>query len=284
MRPLSAVGAVGGATLLVGYLSVVVLIPIAALAAHGLGISIDTHGQGFAFWDWSLHTNFAGFWHTVTQPTALQAIWLSLWLSLGVAALNAVAGIAIAWVLVRDEFPGKGLVEGVIDLPFALPTIVAGIVFLFLYGASSPVHLDLYETRTILFMALLFVTLPFSVRAVQPVLESLDGHAEAAARSLGASGFRTYRTIVLPSLLPAVLSGFGLAFARAIGEVGSLILVAGGLAHTTTASLLIYNLMQGPPSTQVEAASVSVALLVLSLVLLSSSSALSHHFSRRLTA
>jgi sulfate transport system permease protein len=143
---------------------------------------------------------------------------------------------------------------------------------------------DLYETRTILFIALLFVTLPFSVRAVQPVLESLDGHAEAAARSLGAGGLRTFRTIVLPSLLPAVLSGFGLAFARAIGEVGSLILVAGGLAHTTTASLLIYNLMQGPPTTQVAAAAVSLALLLLSLALLSSSSALSRRFSRRLTA
>lgn len=272
----------GGGTLLVGYLSIIVLIPIAALAAHGLGFSIQTHGAGVAFWDWSVHLGLSAFWSAVTQPSARSAIWLSLWLSLSVAAINAVAGIAIAWVLVRDDFPGKRVVEGIIDLPFALPTIVAGVVILFLYGVKSPVHVDLFESWTGLLVALLFVTLPFSVRSVQPVLQSLDGDSEAAARTLGANPFRTFRTVVLPSLLPAVLSGFGLAFARAVGEFGSISLISGGLAKTTPASIFIFNLIgAGQPD---RAASVSVALLVISLLLMASVSALASRTSRRLTA
>jgi sulfate transport system permease protein len=271
----------GGGTLLVGYLSVIVLIPIAALTAHGLSISIHTHGAGLAFWDWSVHTDFSAFWSAVTQPPARTAIWLSLWLSLVVAAINAVFGVAIAWVLVRDDFPGKRVVEAVIDLPFALPTIVAGVVFVYLYGTKSPIHVTLFETWAGLLVALLFVTLPFSVRAVQPVLESLDGHAEEVARTLGASPSRTFRTVVLPSVLPAVLSGFGLAFARAVGEFGSIALIAGGLAKTTTASIYIYSLFQD--GKQGQAASVSVALLVISLLLLATCSVLSRRVSRRLT-
>jgi sulfate transport system permease protein len=197
-----------------------------------------------------------------------------------VAAINAVMGIAIAWVLVRDEFPGKRVVEGLIDLPFALPTIVAGVVLLFLYGQASPIKVDLFETWMGLMVALLFVTLPFSVRAVQPVLESLDGQAESAARSLGAGRLRTFLTVVLPSLLPAVLAGFGLAFARAIGEFGSISLIAGGIARTTTASSYIYNLTQG--FLWPDAAAVSTALLLLSLAVLITSSAISRRFQRRL--
>jgi len=272
----------GGGTLLVGYLSVIVLLPIAALAAHGLGISIQTHGAGVAFWDWSVHVGFSAFWSAVSQSNGRSAIWLSLWLSLTVAAINAVAGIAIAWVLVRDDFPGKRIVEGIIDLPFALPTIVAGVVILFLYGATSPVHVNLFEKWTGLLVALLFVTLPFSVRSVQPVLEALDGHSEEAARTLGANPIRTFRTVVLPSLLPAVLSGFGLAFARAIGEFGSISLIAGGISRTTTGSILIFSLFGAGQWDK--AASVSVALLVISLVLLATCSALGSRISKRLTA
>ena len=138
-------------------------------------------------------------------------------------------GVAIAWVLVRDKFPGKWFIEAFIDLPFALPTIVVGVVLLFLYGTASPLQVNLFETWMGLMVALLFVTLPFSVRAVQPVLASLDGEAEAAAKSLGAGGIRTFLRVVLPSLWPAVLGGFGLAFARAIGEFGSISLIAGGI-------------------------------------------------------
>jgi sulfate/thiosulfate transport system permease protein len=277
-----ALGIAGGSTLLVGYLSLIVLIPIGAVAAHGLGVSLHTHSQGWAFWHWTFNSDFSGFWSNVTQSNSVHAIWLSLWLSISVAAVNAVFGVVIAMVLVRDSFIGKRLLEGVIDLPFALPTIVAGVVFVYLYGQSSPVHVNLYETWTGLFVALLFVTLPFSVRAVQPVLESFDGHAEDASRSLGASSFRTFVSILMPSMLPAILTGFGLAFARAVGEFGSISLIAGGgLGRTTTAANLIYNLFGDGNYTQ--AAAVSVALLVFSLTLLASTGIASSRIQRRLS-
>jgi sulfate transport system permease protein len=266
----------------VGYLSIVVLIPIAAVAAHGFAFSIQTQGWGAAFWHWHVSTGFGTFWHDITQPAAISAIRLSLWLSLSVAAINAVMGVAIAWVLVRDKFPGKWFLEAFIDLPFALPTIVVGVVLLFLYGTASPLHIDLFETWMGLMVALLFVTLPFSVRAVQPVLASLDGESEAAAKSLGAGGIRTFVWVVLPSLWPAVLGGFGLAFARAIGEFGSISLIAGGIGRTTTASNYIYNLTQGFLWTN--AASVSTALLVLSLLILVATNVFARRIQRRLSS
>jgi sulfate transport system permease protein len=278
----STFGLYGGASLIVGYLSIIVLIPIAAVAAHGFSFSIQTHGWGAAFWHWHFSAGFATFWNDITQPAAISAIRLSLWLSLTVAAINAVMGVAIAWVLVRDKFPGKWFIEAFIDLPFALPTIVVGVVLLFLYGEASPLKIDLFETWMGLLVALLFVTLPFSVRAVQPVLASLDGEAEAAAKSLGAGGIRTFVWVVLPSLWPAVLGGFGLAFARAIGEFGSISLIAGGIGRTTLASSYIYNLTQGFLWTN--AASVSTALLVLSLVILIATNVFARRIQRRLSA
>src|ERR1700722_7398097 len=275
----SSFGLYGGASLIVGYLSIIVLIPIAAVAAHGFSLSIHTQGWGAAFWHWHLSAGFGTFWIDVTQPAAISAIRLSLWLSLTVAAINAVMGVAIAWVLVRDKFPGKGFAEAFMDLPFALPTIVGG-VLLFLYGTASPIKIDLFETWMGLLVALLFVTLPFSVRAVQPVLASLDGEAEAAAKSLGAGGIRTFVWVVLPSLWPAVLGGFGLAFARAIGEFGSISLIAGGIGRTTTASNYIYNLTQGFLWTN--AAAVSTALLVLSLVILIATNVFARRIQHRL--
>jgi sulfate transport system permease protein len=191
-----------------------------------------------------------------------------------------VMGVAIAWVLVRDRFPAKWVLDALIDLPFALPTIVVGVVLLSLYGTQSPVGINLFETWMGLMVALLFVTLPFSVRAVQPVLASLDGEAEAAAKSLGAGGLRTFVSVVLPSLWPAMLGGFGLAFARAIGEFGSISLIAGGIGRTTTASSYIFNLTQGFLWT--DAAAVSTALLVLSLAVLVTSNVLARRVARRL--
>jgi sulfate transport system permease protein len=185
-------------------------------------------------------------------------------------------------VLVRDKFPGKWFLEAFIDLPFALPTIVVGVVLLFLYGTASPIKVDLFETWMGLLVALLFVTLPFSVRAVQPVLASLDGESEAAAKSLGAGGIRTFLWVVLPSLWPAVLGGFGLAFARAIGEFGSISLIAGGIGRTTTASSYIYNLTQGFLWTN--AAAVSTALLVLSLLILITTNVFARRIQRRLAS
>jgi sulfate transport system permease protein len=279
-RLASSKGTIGGTSLIVGYLSIIVLIPIAAVVAHGFSFSIHTQGWGVAFWHWHVSAGFGTFWADITQPAAISAIRLSLWLSLSVAAINAIMGVAIAWVLVRDSFHGKWFVEAFIDLPFALPTIVVGVVLLFLFGTQSPLHIDLFETWMGLMLALLFVTLPFSVRAVQPVLASLDGESEAAAKSLGAGGVRTFVSVVLPSLWPAILGGFGLAFARAIGEFGSISLIAGGIGRTTVASSYIYNLTQGFLWTN--AASVSTALLVLSLVILIASNAFARRFQRRL--
>lgn len=276
----SRAGFAGGATFVAGYLSLIVLIPIAALVAHGFSLGVQTGGWGAAFWHWHVHADFRSFWRMITTPAAVSAIRLSLWLSLSVAAINAVMGVAIAWVLVRDRFRAKWAIEALIDLPFALPTIVVGVVLLSLYGMASPVGINLFETWMGLMVALLFVTLPFSVRAVQPVLASLDGEAEAAAKSLGAGGVRTFVSVVLPSLWPAMLGGFGLAFARAVGEFGSISLIAGGIGRTTTASSYIFNLTQG--FLWSDAAAVSTALLVLSLAVLVSSNALARRVARRL--
>ena len=147
-------------------------------------------------------------------------------------------------MLVRDDFRGKSLVNSVIDLPFALPTIVAGLTLLTLYGPHSPVGIDVAFTRTAIVLALCFVTLPFVIRTVQPVLIELDVEMEEAARSLGAGQFTVFRRIVLPNILPGILSGSVLAFARALGEIGSIVLVAGSSLHTEVASVFIFNVIQ----------------------------------------
>lgn len=270
----------GGGALIVAYLSIIVLLPIAALVSHGFSISVAGRGAGLAFWRWHVSFGFRTFWSAVTATGARNAILLSLWLSFAVAAINAVMGVAIAWVLVRDRFFGRTFLDSVIDLPFALPTIVAGVVLLAIYGPDSPIHVDLFETWMGLMLALLFVTLPFSVRSVQPVLASLDLDSEDAARTLGASGLRTFFSVVLPSLWPSVLAGFGLAFARAIGEFGSISLIAGGVPRTTTASYYIFNLTAGFLWT--DAAAVSTALLVISLVVLISANVFARRFQKRL--
>jgi sulfate transport system permease protein len=173
----------------------------------------------------------------------------------------------IAWVLVRDEFPGKGLVNALIDLPFALPTIVAGLTLLTLYGADSPIGVDVAFTRTAIIIALSFVTLPFVVRAVQPLLMELDREMEEAATSLGAGAVTVFGRIIFPNLLPGILAGVLLAFARALGEFGSLILISGNIPFKTEVSSVFIR-------SQVEsgdisgAAAVSVVLLAISLLLL----------------
>jgi len=172
-------------------------------------------------------------------------------------------GTVIAWVLVRDQFPGKRFVNALIDLPFALPTIVAGLTLIALYGPQSPVGIHLAYTRGAVLLALLFVTLPFVVRSVQPVLIELDREVEEAAASLGASNATTFRRIVLPALRPAILSGASLAFARSVGEFGALVLLAG---KVQIASIVIYaDIESGDPQS---AASLSVVLLLVSLLVL----------------
>jgi sulfate transport system permease protein len=217
---------------------------------------------------WASRGNgLAAFWSVATQPEAVAALKLSLGAALIVSLVNAVLGTITAWVLVRDDFRGKSLVNAVIDLPFALPTIVAGLTLLALYGPQSPVSINVAYTRTAIVLALLFVTLPFVVRTVQPVLLELDRETEEAARSLGASEFRVFRSIVLPNILPGILSGVALAFARAVGEIGALVLISGNLPYKTeAASVFVFNHIQS--GDQAGASAVAVLMLTISFVLL----------------
>jgi sulfate transport system permease protein len=207
------------------------------------------------------------FWNAVSSPQAVASLKLTLIASLIVVLINALFGTLIAWVLVRDEFPGKGVVNSLIDLPFALPTIVAGLTLLAFYGPDSPVGINVAFTRTAVVMALLFVTLPFVVRAVQPVLLELDREMEQAAESLGAGRLTVFRRIILPNLTPAIIAGAGLAFARAVGEFGSLVLITGNIPFKTqAASVFIFSMVESDNS--VAASAVSVVLLLIALVVL----------------
>jgi sulfate transport system permease protein len=245
---LPGAGAGLGRGLVVLYLSLIVLLPLAALTDQSLG-----GGLG-AFWD------------QVSHGQALRSLQLTLVCSLIVVLVNAVFGTVIAWLLVRDEFPGKGVVNAVIDLPFALPTIVASLILIQLWGTDSPVGVDLSLSRAAVVVALLFVTLPFVVRAVQPLLMELDREMEEAAASLGAGGWTVFRRIILPNLLPGLAAGVGLAFARALGEYGSVLLFAGGLPDTQVSSVFIRQQIESGNETG--AAAVSVVLLVASLLCL----------------
>ena len=208
-----------------------------------------------------------GFWEVVSSPEATSALRLSLVAALVVALVNAVLGTLIAWVLVRDDFRGKSLVNAVIDLPFALPTIVAGLTLLALYGPRSPIDVNIAFTRTAIVLALLFVTLPFVVRTVQPVLIELDTGMEEAARSLGASELRTFTRVVLPSILPGILSGLALAFARAVGEIGSLVIISGNLPYETQVAS-VYVISRIESGDRPGAAAVATVLLAVSFALL----------------
>jgi sulfate transport system permease protein len=228
------------------WLSLIVLIPLASVVAK----STEAH-----------------FWTVVTSPRAIAAFELTIGISLAVAAINAVTGTLIAWVLVRDEFRGKGIVNALVDLPFALPTIVAGLTLLALYGRTSPFGIDISYTRWAILLALLFVTLPFVVRAVQPVLLELDPEMEEAAASLGASDGQSFRRIVLPNLVPAIVSGAALAFARAVGEFGSVVLISGNIPRKTeVVSVLAFGQIESDATAS--AAAISVVLLALSLLVL----------------
>ncbi len=203
------------------------------------------------------------FWDAVSSPEAVAALKLTVGASLAVSLLNAVLGTITAWVLIRDDFRGKTLVNAIIDLPFALPTIVAGLTLLALYGPTSPVGIDVAFTRIAIVLALMFVTLPFVVRTVQPVLQELDPELEEAAQSLGASTTTTFRRIVLPNILPGILSGVALAFAKAVGEFGSLVIITGNIPFKTeVSSVHIYGRIESGDSAG--AAAVAVVLLGIS--------------------
>jgi sulfate transport system permease protein len=227
------------------YLSLIVLIPLGAVAVKAFSSGVST------------------FWASATNAFVIRALVVTLLASLIVAAVGGVMGTVVAWVLVRDEFPGKRFVGALIDLPFALPTIVAGLTLIALYGPDSPVGVHLAYTRAAVIVALLFVTLPFVVRSVQPVLIELDQEVEEAAASLGASNATTFRRIVLPALRPAIFSGAALAFARGVGEFGSVALIAG---KVPIASMVIYSDIEGGDNQS--AAALAVVLMAVSLVVL----------------
>jgi sulfate/thiosulfate transport system permease protein len=242
-------GDVLGRGVAMAYLSIVALIPLAAVVFKSLDGGLDS------------------FWSAVTTPQAVASLRITLIASAIVVVINAITGTLVAWVMVRDEFPGKGIVNSLIDLPFALPTIVASLTLLAFYGPDSPVGVNLAYTQASVVLALLFVTLPFVVRAVQPVLLELDTEMEQAAESLGASRFTVFRRIILPNLLPAILAGAGLAFARAIGEFGSLVLITGMIPfETQAASVFIFSQVES--DNPIGAAAVSVVLLLIALVVL----------------
>jgi sulfate/thiosulfate transport system permease protein len=230
------------------YLSIIVLLPLAAVASEAF-----TNG-------WS------GFWTQVTSPLAKSSLELTVICSLIVVVLNAIFGTILAWILVRDDFPGKSVVNAIIDLPFALPTIVASLTLFALYGPDSPIGIHLAATRAAVVVALMFVTLPFVVRAVQPLLIEMDREMEAAAASLGAGNLTIFRRIIFPNLLPGLAAGVALAFARALGEFGSVLLFAGSLPQTMVASIFIRQQIESG-NTQ-GAAAMSMVLLLASLLLL----------------
>lgn len=208
------------------YLSLLVLIPLAALVTN------------------AFNKGLGSFWRAVTQQESIDALRLTLLCAAVASVINAVAGLATAWVLVRDRFPGQAILNAIIDLPFALPTVVAGVIFYTLYGPLSPFHVNITGTWIGITVAIMFVTLPFTVRSVQPVLESFTFSAESAAATLGATPARVFRTITLPALMPALLTGTGLAFARAIGEYGSVIFISSNIPGKTqiTAHLIMKKL------------------------------------------
>lgn len=238
-----------GRGMVVLYLSLMVMLPLAAVV------------------DESLSNGAGAFWDAVTGSESMAALKLTAVCSLIVVAINAVFGTIIAWVLVRDEFPGKAAVNALIDLPFALPTIVAGLTLLTLYGSDSPIGVDVAFTRTAIVVALCFITLPFVVRAVQPLLMEMDREMEKAATSLGAGGFTVFRRIVLPNLMPGIVAGVMLAFARALGEYGSLILISGNIPFETEVSSVFIR-SQIESGNVAGASAVSVVLLALSLAML----------------
>jgi sulfate transport system permease protein len=263
-RPASNLTAASGLGLGVAvlWLSILVLIPLIAVVVAALEGGVGT------------------FWAALTDPQTFAALRLTVLEALGVTALNVVVGTLIAWVLVRDEFPGKRVLDVVIDIPFALPTIVAGLVLLSLYGPTSPVGINLVNTQQGIFLALAFVTLPFVVRTVQPVLLELDVDAEEAAASLGAGRLTTFRRIILPSLLPAISAGASLAFARAISEFGSLVLISGNTPYETeVASLKILKFIEG--DNQAQAAAVATLLLLVAVVVIVALDVISRRVARR---
>jgi sulfate transport system permease protein len=244
------------------WFSLLVLIPLAAIVA-------TAGGEGWH-----------GYVDTLTNPQTWAAIKLTVTQSFLVTGINIVMGTLIAWVLVRDRFWGKRLLDLVIDIPFAMPTIVAGLVLLGLYGPRSPLGINVSNAPMSVTLALAFVTLPFIVRTVQPVLAELDADVEEAAASLGASQLTILRRIVLPSIIPAVAAGAALSFARAISEYGSLVLLSGMLPYKTeVVSVRVLSFIEGGDRTS--AAALATIMLGVALVVIVALDVLQRRMARR---
>ncbi len=238
------------------YLSLIVLIPLAAV-----------------FWKTSELT-WPQFWHTATMPTAMASYRLTFGASFCAALVNVVFGLVVAWVLVRYEFVGKKIVDALVDLPFALPTAVAGITLAALYSQNgwigqllAPLGIKVANTSLGIFIALTFIGLPFIVRTVQPILEDLDAELEEAASSLGANRWQVFSRVILPMLTPALLTGFALAFARAIGEYGSVIFIAGNIPMKTQITPVLI-MQELDMFDYAKATAIAAVMLVVSFVLL----------------
>jgi len=244
------------------WFSLLVLIPLAAIV-----VSAGKDG-------------WQGYVDTLTNPQTWAAIKLTVGQSLLVTAINVVMGTLVAWVLVRDRFWGRGLLDVLIDIPFAMPTIVAGLVLLGLYGPKSPLGVNVANTRTSVTLALAFVTLPFIVRTVQPVLAELEADVEEAAASLGAGRMTILRRLVLPSLVPAIAAGAALSFARAISEYGSLVLLSGMLPYKTeVVSVRVLSFIEG--GDQTSAAALATIMLGVALVVIVALDIIQRRVSRR---
>ncbi|HUS21142.1 MAG TPA: sulfate ABC transporter permease subunit CysT [Aeromicrobium sp.] len=246
----------------VTWFSLLVLIPLAAVV-----VQATTGG-------------WTGFIDVLANPQTMAALRLTITSALVVTAVDVVAGPTIAWVLTRDRFRGAGILDVIIDIPFALPTIVAGLVLLALYGPHSPLGLNIANARPAVYFALAFVTLPFVVRTVQPVLEELDTDVEEAAASLGAKPLTTFRRIVLPSLVPAIAAGASMSFARGISEYGSLVLLSGNLPFKTeVASVRVVSYIEN--GEKASAAVVASVLLVVALVIIVALDVIQRRVARR---
>ena len=238
------------------YLGLIVLIPLAAV-----------------FWKTSSLT-WPEFWHTITMPTAMASYRLTFGASFCAALVNVIFGLIVAWVLVRYEFFGKKIVDALVDLPFALPTAVAGITLAALYSQNgwigqllTPLGIKVANTQIGIFIALTFIGLPFIVRTVQPILEDLDPELEEAASSLGANRWQIFWRVIFPTLVPALLTGFALAFARALGEYGSVIFIAGNIPMQTQITPVII-MGELDMFEYAKATAIAVVMLVVSFVLL----------------
>jgi len=240
----------------VTYLGLVVLIPLSTIFVKSASLG------------------WGGLWAAVTTPRVLASYRLSLLASLAAAVVSAVFGLVVAWVLVRYRFPGRRLIDALVDLPFALPTAVAGIALTTIYGPNgwlgsrlAPLGIKVAFTPLGIVVALIFIGLPFVIRTLQPVLEDLEVEVEEAAASLGASGWDTFRRVLLPAIRPALMTGFTLAFARAIGEYGSVVFISGNMPmRTEIAPLLIMTKLE--QFDYAGASAVAVVLLVISFALL----------------